>query len=88
LRALDAQFEPMWGYKCLDIAPTWRKHNKMERTRGVLAQPLDVVARRDVDSRERTLPSLKAVGLLNSATPSSSYVDTATDLPPLSWDRV
>jgi hypothetical protein len=31
LQALDAEFERAWGYKCLEIAPSWRKCNNSPR---------------------------------------------------------
>lgn len=83
MRSLDAQFESMWGYKCLDIAPTWRKHNRMERARELPPAQDSTVGRREVD---RTLPSLKAVGLLDPAG-TRSFGDSGMSLPPLAWDR-
>lgn len=89
---LDKQFESMWGYKCLEIAPTWREHNREARNLEERPQTPDMselrLRRASVGSKreggERTLPSLKAVGLLNS-NPfiNDKSMDGLTSLPPL-----
>ena len=31
MQALDAEYERVWGFKCLEVAPTWRKRNHRPR---------------------------------------------------------
>lgn len=96
MRALDTQFDSMWGYKCLEIAPTWRSHNRIARgleEKSTTPNMSELSLRRDAggsrEGGERTLPSLKAVGLLDSrlldssAFPDDKSRDMLTSLPPL-----